>query len=58
MALYPEVQKKAQREIDDIIGTDRLPETSDRPDLPYVGAVMKEVLRWNPGFPMRMFLRI
>ena len=52
MALYPEVQKKAQMEIDRIVGTQRLPRIEDRPSLPYVNAVIKEAMRWNPVVPM------
>ena len=52
MALYPEVQKKAQMEIDRVVGMDRLPSFADRPNLPYVDAVVKEVLRWNPVVPL------
>ncbi|OAL40505.1 hypothetical protein AYO20_00241 [Fonsecaea nubica] len=48
MALYPEVQAKAQREIDAVIGQDRMPTWSDRPNLPYVRAVVEETLRWLP----------
>ena len=35
MAQYPEVLGKAQKEIDSIVGTGRLPDFSDRPHLPY-----------------------
>ncbi|RBA19920.1 hypothetical protein FPRO05_09220 [Fusarium proliferatum] len=52
MILYPDVQEKAQEEIDGVIGNERLPDCSDRPSLPYVNAVVKEVLRWNPVVPM------
>ena len=52
MALYPEVQKKAQEELDNVIGNDRLPEFSDRDSLPYINAVVKELLRWNPVLPL------
>ncbi|KAF7357530.1 Cytochrome P450 [Mycena sanguinolenta] len=52
MALYPEVQKKAQTEIDTVIGTDRLPEFEDRPSLPYVEALYREVMRWRPVTPL------
>ena len=45
MVLYPDVQKNAQREIDTVIGRNRLPEFSDKENMPYVAAVMKEVLR-------------
>jgi len=52
MVLYPEVQKKAQAELDSIVRTDRLPVIADRADLPYVEALIKEVLRWAPVSPM------
>ena len=38
MVLYPEAVKKAQAELDAVIGTKRLPMLGDRPDLPYVTA--------------------
>ncbi|KAG9497133.1 hypothetical protein J7337_011925 [Fusarium musae] len=44
--------KKAQEEIDGVIGNERLPNCSDRTILPYANAVVKEVLRWNPVVPM------
>jgi cytochrome P450 len=52
MVLYPEAQRKAQEEIDRVIGTDRLPLMRDRPRLPYVEALFKEVLRWHPIAPL------
>ena len=52
MALYPEVQKKAQAEIDAVVGPDRLPEFEDRPSLPYINAVIKELMRWNLVTPL------
>ena len=52
MALYPEVQKKAQAEIDTIIGPNRLPDFHDRPSLPYINAVIKESARWNVVLPL------
>ncbi|KIJ31595.1 hypothetical protein M422DRAFT_185704 [Sphaerobolus stellatus SS14] len=51
MILYPEVQKKAQREIDSVLGFQRLPEIGDIDDLPYVLAICKEALRWHPLVP-------
>lgn len=45
MVLYPDVQKKAQQEIDDVVGSDRLPEHEDRDSLHYVHAVVRESLR-------------
>ncbi|KAJ8495804.1 hypothetical protein ONZ45_g12698 [Pleurotus djamor] len=52
MLLYPEVQAKAQEEVDRVIGDARLPEFSDRESLPYLNAVVREVLRWNPVAPL------
>jgi hypothetical protein len=52
MVLYPEVQRKAQAEIDALVGKDRLPDFSDRPLLPYVSAVLEEALRWHPVVPL------
>ncbi|KAJ7488325.1 cytochrome P450 [Mycena latifolia] len=51
MSLYPDVQAGAQRELDRVIGRDRLPDLSDRPDLPYMNALCKEVLRWHNAAP-------
>ena len=52
MVLYPEVQKKAQAEIDAIVGKNRLPDFHDRPSLPYINAVIKESSRWNLVVPL------
>ncbi|KAJ3568002.1 hypothetical protein NP233_g6000 [Leucocoprinus birnbaumii] len=51
MLTHPEAQRKAQEEVDSVVGADRLPDFSDRPQLPYLTAVLKEVLRWNPITP-------
>ncbi|KAJ7928115.1 cytochrome P450 [Mycena leptocephala] len=52
MAVHPDIQKKAQSEIDTVIGTRRLPEFEDRPSLPFVEALYREVLRWKPVLPL------
>lgn len=52
MSLFPDAMRTAQQEIDRVIGSDRLPTTIDRPNLPYIEAVVKEVLRWHPVAPM------
>ncbi|CEJ61367.1 hypothetical protein PMG11_09902 [Penicillium brasilianum] len=52
MALYPDVQRRAQDEIDRVLGPGRLPKVADRSRLPYINAVVKEVLRWHPVGPM------
>ncbi|KAB8249281.1 cytochrome P450 [Aspergillus flavus] len=51
MALYPEAQRKAQEEIDRVVGNSRLPTFADRDNLPYINATVKEVLRWHPVVP-------
>lgn len=47
MVLYPDVQRKAQAEVDAIVGSGRLPTFSDRTHLPYTVCLMKEVIRWG-----------
>lgn len=46
MVQYPEVQKLAQSEIDRVIGAARLPDLDDEAQLPFVTAVLYEVLRY------------
>jgi cytochrome P450 len=52
MLLFPDVQRKAQQEIDSVVGTDRLPHFEDRDNLPYIDALIQETLRWIPVTPM------
>ncbi|KAJ5647166.1 cytochrome P450 [Penicillium lividum] len=47
MLQFPDVQKKAQKEIDDVVG-DRIPVFEDLESIPYVRCIMKEVWRWRP----------
>ncbi|KAF8134338.1 cytochrome P450 [Boletus edulis] len=54
MVVFPEVQAKAQRELDAVIGSERLPSFDDRDSLPYVNAVWKEVLRWHSVTPLAL----
>ncbi|KAJ9501497.1 hypothetical protein H2202_003291 [Exophiala xenobiotica] len=48
MVIFPEVMKKAQEEVDRVIGPDRLPTMNDEQDLQYIRACVKESLRWMP----------
>jgi cytochrome P450 len=48
MVLFPEVQKRAQEELDRVVGKDRLPEMEDMDSLQYIRGCMKESLRWMP----------
>ncbi|TCD66583.1 hypothetical protein EIP91_001140 [Steccherinum ochraceum] len=52
MLLWPDAQRKAQEEIDRVVGTDRLPTFSDRDRLPYVEALLKECLRLHTSVPI------
>jgi cytochrome P450 len=52
MLVYPEVQKRAQKELDDVLAMDRLPTFVDRSELPYIDCITWECLRWNPVLPM------
>ncbi|KAG2140235.1 cytochrome P450 [Suillus bovinus] len=52
MVSYPDVQKRAQAEIDSVVGRDRLPTFEDRASLPYVESVLRETLRWQPIGPI------
>jgi hypothetical protein len=56
MLVHPEVQHRAQAELDAVVGRDRLPEFSDQTRLPYVKAVISECLRWLPVLPLGMFV--
>ncbi|KAL1896114.1 hypothetical protein Sste5346_004854 [Sporothrix stenoceras] len=48
LAKYPEVQRKAQAEIDAVCGPDRAPTFADFDKLPYINCIVKEGLRWRP----------
>jgi cytochrome P450 len=52
MIIHPDVQLKAQEELDKVIGRGRLPDLEDRESLPYTSALLKEVLRWQPVVPL------
>ncbi|KAF8880681.1 cytochrome P450 [Infundibulicybe gibba] len=52
MAMHPDVQCKAQAEIDSVVGSSRLPEFADRESLAYVNALIKEIMRWKPVAPL------
>ncbi|KAJ7664865.1 cytochrome P450 [Mycena rosella] len=51
-AKYPQVQAKAQAEMDAVVGRNRLPTFEDRDSLPYIEAVCKELFRWLPVVPL------
>jgi hypothetical protein len=57
LALYPQVQKQAQAELDLVVGRDRLPTFDDRPRLPYIKAICRELLRWQMVSPIGSNIR-
>ena len=52
MLAYPETQARAHAELDAVIGRTRLPTFADYPHLPYIRAMVKELLRWRPITPI------
>lgn len=51
---HPEELKKAQQEIDSVVGQDRLPRFEDRASLPYVEAILEETWRWGVPVPLNL----
>ncbi|KAJ7127626.1 cytochrome P450, partial [Mycena epipterygia] len=54
MLLHPEYQVKAQREIDSVVGTSRLPGFEDREHLPLIECILQETLRFVASVPHRL----
>ncbi|KAJ7278952.1 cytochrome P450 [Mycena rebaudengoi] len=52
MLANPDAQKRAQKEIDAVVREGHLPSFDDEESLPYVSAIVKEVLRWKPVTPI------
>ncbi|KAJ8468878.1 hypothetical protein ONZ51_g9347 [Trametes cubensis] len=52
LSLHPDVQRKAQAELDAIIGPHRLPDFEDRESLVYIDAIVKESIRWHNVVPL------
>jgi hypothetical protein len=52
MARNTHVVKKAQKQLDEVTGGERLPDHSDMAELPYITAIIKETLRWAPPLPI------
>ncbi|KAF8838072.1 cytochrome P450 [Paxillus ammoniavirescens] len=46
--------KKAQAELDSVVGAGRLPTFADQPSLPYLEALVTELLRWHTPAPITM----
>jgi len=58
MVLHPDIVRKAQEEIDTVVGQDRLPDFSDKPYLPYICAIIEEVMRCYPITPSAVAHRL
>ncbi|KAF8399955.1 hypothetical protein HHK36_015827 [Tetracentron sinense] len=58
MVLHPDVQAKAQHELDQCIGDHTHVKDSDIPNLPYLQAIVKEVLRIHPPGPLLSWARL
>ena len=52
MTLFPAAFQRAREELDNVIGTGRLPTFADRPNVPYFDALIKETLRWKTVGPL------
>jgi len=52
MVLQPEIQRRAQIELDSVLGQDHMPTFEDRSLLPFIDCIVLEVLRWNAVTPL------
>jgi cytochrome P450 len=52
MLAYPSVQAQAHAELDEVVGRARPPTFADLPFLPYIRAMVKEILRWSSLSPL------
>ncbi|KAK1406051.1 hypothetical protein QVD17_42248 [Tagetes erecta] len=58
MVLHQDIQAKAQDEIEKVVGPNRIVQDSDIPNLAYVEAIVKEVLRLHPPGPLLSWARL
>ncbi|KZS89019.1 cytochrome P450 [Sistotremastrum niveocremeum HHB9708] len=52
MMLHPDIQRQIQKELDTLLGGERLPTLQDRDSLPLLSATVKETIRWKPPIPL------
>jgi cytochrome P450 len=57
MTHHSEIQERAREEIDSVLGGN-MATHDDRPSLPYVNAMIKEILRWGPVVPLGELVRL
>lgn len=54
--MNPLIQCQGQEEVDRFFATEnRIPTLRDQPAFPFVGAILKEVLRWAPASPFGLY---
>ncbi|THH13596.1 hypothetical protein EW146_g6645 [Bondarzewia mesenterica] len=58
MALHPRIQRRAQEEIDRILGRDHAPTFADVERLEYLKCILKELLRYAPVGPLALPHRV
>ena len=58
LSLFPDVQRRAQEELDRVVGPNRLPDFSDYDDLVYIQAIALEAMRWMVVFPLGLYHRV
>ncbi|XP_023739186.1 cytochrome P450 78A5 [Lactuca sativa] len=58
MVLHPDIQSKAQAEIETVVGSGRPVSVTDLPHLPYLHAIVKETLRMHPPGPLLSWARL
>lgn len=54
MLASPAILRRAQAEMDGVVGRDRLLRESDVPHLPYLRAICKETFRKHPSTPLNL----
>ncbi|KAF5372521.1 hypothetical protein D9758_005274 [Tetrapyrgos nigripes] len=54
MAIHPDLQIRAQKELENVVGVGRLPDFEDQDKLPFIQVLISEILRWNPVSPLAL----
>lgn len=52
MTIHPDIQRRAQAEIDSVIGHERLPRMDDKDSLPFLDCIIQELHRVSPAVPV------
>ncbi len=52
MLKNPELQVRARKELDAVVGRDRIPNFEDKDNLPFMNAIFMEAMRWRPVLPL------